>query len=215
MAGRVRIILACAVFLLAAPWTACGQGDSDAQLYREKFRCAQLPPEVAEQLREIVTYSGDAMLIRTKSGNTVELKSAFSEDEPDTIRMFCVKDYFPEEGILLVDVGFYEDGGFVSVNLNTGDLVHYRGLYAISPDRKRLFHEDYYQYELHYVQVLQVTSCGLVQEFILLRDNAFLFLNSRQVAAVGAPRPAQTKTAGARAPRRCRSMAPWPRNAEA
>lgn len=138
--------------------------------YLERFKCPPLPPGMAEALPGIVSYAGDTLTIKARNGQTIDLKSVRNEDGGDVVH--CVKDYFPEEGILLVETLFYEDVGFLAVNLNNGESVHLDGTYILSPDRKRLLHDNSFQYERQLVEILKITPCGLVQEQVHEADKA-------------------------------------------
>lgn len=145
----------------------------DADRYYEAFQCSSPSPQLLAQLGDIVSYSGDTMLIKARTGETIEFKSFLSDDEVDKVILFCVKDYFEEEGILILDTRLYEDPGFTIVNINTGETLFLDGMYTLSPDRKRLLHESYFQYELHFIQIMKITPLGLVQEQIEEANNAF------------------------------------------
>jgi len=138
--------------------------------YLERFKCPPLPPGVAEALSGIVSYAGDTLTIKARNGQTIDLTSVRNEDGGDVVH--CVKDYFPEEGILLVETLFYEDVGFLAVNLNNAESAHLNGTCILSPDRKRLLHDSSFQYERQLMEVLKITPCGLVQELVHEADKA-------------------------------------------
>ncbi|HEX2095340.1 MAG TPA: hypothetical protein VHG28_23290, partial [Longimicrobiaceae bacterium] len=137
------------------PYEACGSRE-DAEVCAAEVERAALARSGGRARR-----SGGRLEIAAAGGRVIPLANDTTEGERYV--RYRYREYLEEIGYHLVEVGFYEGGGFVLVSAATGDETHLHGSPVVSPDRARFVAVSVdlvAGYDPNGIQVWRLTGAG-------------------------------------------------------
>jgi hypothetical protein len=141
------------------------QLDSLCKNIFNSYECAQTIEKF--QLRhyaEYVTRKDGRLEISLKSGEVKVFKDTLSESYTDVAYSF--RAYLKAIGYFLIAVQFYEGGGYLMINDNTGKEFFILDLPTISPSKQRLVSSsNYAEIEDSGIQIWRLTSNEMVLEW--------------------------------------------------
>lgn len=165
-----------ALLLLGTLSTACSSRSDEAAAspFRDPtcegisnaYECAQKVEQARLAADSITaTRRGDTLLISV-AGDEVRLVD-HDAGGPENV-FYSYRGYLPEVGYHLVDVHYWEGGGYLLVHHRTGESIHLVGPPVVSPDHQRLVvasEAGMAGYSPNALQVWRVSPEGLALEW--------------------------------------------------
>ncbi|MEA3642063.1 MAG: hypothetical protein VBE63_19295 [Lamprobacter sp.] len=86
------------------------------------FECAQAIERIQlPKYSEFVQRKGDTLAIRLKNGQKLNIKNRGKfGDLDDRVQLYSFRDYFQKQGILVIEIHYWEGGEYLLVNTATG-----------------------------------------------------------------------------------------------